>query len=178
MTSKGTLEQGLTLVELLVAMVLLGVLATAILAPLTGLFRMTAESTRTLGATAQAQEVIEHVQAQWRAYPSARDPQNPTPQEVRSAAAHRASRSRYARNCVENLPDPSEGFEVKVSVWALDADAKTLEALPLTCGGSAYSARALNPPPLKRVTVSVMAADPSNADPSRATSLTVDVPRP
>ena len=65
-----------------------------------------------------------------------------------------------------------------MSVWALDADAKTLEALPLTCGGSAYSARALNPPPLKRVTVSVMAADPSDADPSRAASLTVDVPRP
>ena len=106
MTFKGGTKQGLTLVELLVAMVLLGVLATAILAPLTGLFRMTAESTRTLSATAQAQEVIEHVQAQWRAYPFARDPQNPTPQEVRSAAAHRASRSRYGAQLRREPPGP------------------------------------------------------------------------
>lgn len=178
MTSKGGATQGVTLTELLVAMVLLGVFAAAILAPLTGLFRMTAESTRTLTATTQAQEVIEHIQAQWRAYPPARNPQDPTPQEVRNEAAHRASRSRYARNCAENLPDAREGFEVDVSVWALDADAKPVEALPLTCGGSAYSAGARNPPPLKRVTVSVTTADPNEDDLYSSASLTADIPSP
>ena len=167
----------MTLTELLVAVVLLGVLATAVLAPLTGLFRMTAQSTQTLSATTHAQEVTEHIQAQWRAYPPARNPQDPTPQEERNEAAYRASRSRYARNCAENLPDARGGFEVEVSVWALDADAKPVEALPLACG-SAYSVRALNPPPLKRVTVTATADQPNEDDLNGSVSLTVDIPRP
>ena len=72
-------EAGLTIIEMLVATVLLGVLAAAILAPLTGLFQMTTRSTQTLSVTTQAQEVMESIQGQWRSYPTAHNPLDPTP---------------------------------------------------------------------------------------------------
>ena len=168
-------KAGLTVVEMLVATALLGVLATVILAPLTGLFQMTARSTQTLGVTTQAQEVTEYVQGQWRSYPTAQNPLDPTPQEVRNEAAHRRSQDRYAQTCLEKFPDTSSGLEVDVSVWELNSKAHVVRELTVhrrqTCGSAAIT----DPPPMKRVTVTVKT---NNEDAASTVSLTVDIPRP
>ncbi|GGR25054.1 prepilin-type N-terminal cleavage/methylation domain-containing protein [Deinococcus ruber] len=57
--------QGFTLLEVLVALALLGVVIVAILAPLTGLFGMSQRSTRQVAATTQAQQAIELIRGQW-----------------------------------------------------------------------------------------------------------------
>ncbi len=62
-------KQGFSLIELLAATVIFGVLLTAVLAPLANLFRNTGSSTRTLQTTTQAQQMLEAVKGQWRAPP-------------------------------------------------------------------------------------------------------------
>lgn len=158
-------NKGLTIIELLIAMVLLGVLMTAILTPLTGLFQMTGQSTQTLNATTQGQEIVEYIQGQWRSYPPAQNPSDP------NAQALQRSQNRYAQTCVDNYPSVRDGLDVTVTVWALDSDANEDGTLTFreTCG----SAGAANPPAMKRVNVSVTTSDPNSA-----ASLTVDIPRP
>ena len=168
MTSKA----GLTIVELLVAAVLLGVLATAVLAPLTGLFQMTGRSSQTLTATTQAQEVVEYIQGQWRTYPRPQNPANPTPQDERNREANAQSLSRYAQTCLANFPNIRDGLEVEVTVWELDRDANRGAALSVSRRQTCPTVTAVSPP-MKRVNVTVQTSDPSNT-----ASLTVDIPRP
>jgi prepilin-type N-terminal cleavage/methylation domain-containing protein len=52
-------ESGLTIVELLIAMAVLGVLLSVIVGPITSLFQITNNSNRQLAGTAQAQRVVE-----------------------------------------------------------------------------------------------------------------------
>ncbi len=170
-----TSKRGLTIVELLIATALLGLLITVVVAPLTDLFQMTGRSTRTLSGTTRAQETIEDIQGQWRAYPAVRDPLNPTPQETRNEAAYRRSKARYARTCLADFPAAPEGLEVEVRVWELgrnaDAGAELSVKRGQTCGGGPLP----DPPPMKRVTVTVTADNDGDAE---TVSLTVDIPRP
>ena len=158
-------KQGLTIIELLISMVLLGVLMTAVLAPLTGLFRMTGQSTQTLNATTQAQEVMEHIQAQWRSYPTSQDPQ----QDQQNRTARGESQNRFDRTCIPDFPSSKDGLAETISIWALDRDANPVRELTYSesCGGAAVAS------PMKRVTIVVTTNDPNNT-----ASLTVDIPRP
>lgn len=58
-------EQGFTLVETLVAILLLSILIMMVTAPITGLFGMTRDSTRRLSATGQAQQALEYIKSEW-----------------------------------------------------------------------------------------------------------------
>lgn len=167
-------EVGLTVVEMLVATALLGVLATVILAPLTGLFQMTAQSTQTLSVTTHAQEVMEYVQGQWRSYPVAQNPLDPSPQEVRNEAAHRRSQERYAQTCLERFPETPSDLDVRVSAWELGRDADVVRELTVHRRQVCGSAAATNPPPMKRITVMVEA----KSEAASTVSLTVDIPKP
>ena len=159
--------QGLTIIELLISMVLLGVLMTAVLAPLTGLFQMTGRSTQTLNATTQAQEVMEHIQGQWRSYPVSQDAQ----QDERNKEAREESRNRFDQTCVPDVPSSRDGLRETVTVWALDSNAN--QGSKLTLRQNCSNAAVTNPPPMKRVTIVVTTSDPDNT-----ASLTVDIPRP
>lgn len=59
-------EDGFTLIEILIALVLVGVLVLVVLAPLTGLFGLTRQSVRQTDATGLAQSVMEDVRGQWQ----------------------------------------------------------------------------------------------------------------
>ena len=167
-----TSKKGLTIIELLIAMVLLGVLATAVLAPLTGLFQMTGRSSQTLNATTQAQEIVEYIQGQWRSYPRPQNVANPTPQDERNREAYQQSLSRYAQTCLENFPSTRDGLRVEVTVWALDGEADQRGARPIQYRSACPAVTAASPP-MQRVNVTVQTDDPNNA-----ASLTVDIPRP
>ena len=170
-------NQGLTIIELLISIVLLGLLAAAILAPLTGLFQMTTQSTQTLNTTTYAQEVMEFVQGQWRTYPSPRDPANPTAQDERNSVAltgsdtQTGSRGRYDQTCLDwgDLPRRN-GLNIGMSVWQLDGDAN--QGASLSWAWCNPTRTVANPPPMKRVTVTIT---PDSGD---AVSLTTDIPRP
>ncbi len=121
---------GLTLIELLVATVLLGVIITVILAPLAGLFRITGESGRTLQASTQAQEVIEYVRGQWQ------------------------DRDKYDKSCVAST---AQTGGATITVVNLDSNANELSTSSLagSCGGTPPS----NPPLMKRLTVTITSND-------------------
>lgn len=154
-------EGGFSLIEMLAATVILGVLVTVVLAPLTQLFRNTGTSSRTLNVTTQAQELVEAVRGQWQSYPDVRVG-NIDQNTLRRAD----SRNRYDRTCA-TLP-PVTGATSTVTVQALDRNANASSALSLSssCTGAVNSA------PLKRVIVAVVAADGTRS------TLTIDVPRP
>ncbi|WP_264776063.1 prepilin-type N-terminal cleavage/methylation domain-containing protein [Deinococcus aetherius] len=57
---------GFTIIEILVALLLIGVLVLVVLAPLTGLFGLTRQSMRQTDATALAQGVMEDIRGQWQ----------------------------------------------------------------------------------------------------------------
>jgi prepilin-type N-terminal cleavage/methylation domain-containing protein len=59
--------KGLTLIEILIALVMLGVMVSFIASSLAGSFQLTRESRKTLDATANAQRIIEEIKGQWRA---------------------------------------------------------------------------------------------------------------
>ena len=163
-------KQGLTIVELLIAMVLLGLLATTLLAPLTGLFEMTGRSGQTLGTTAHAQAVMEHIQGQWRSYPRAQNPTSPSVQDARNMAAQQRSSARYAQTCTSDFPATPEGLKIEIQAWALDSDANQDAALTFSeaCGGVSP---AMSPPPMTRINVRVVSGETT-------TSLTADLARP
>ncbi|MFC6749380.1 prepilin-type N-terminal cleavage/methylation domain-containing protein [Deinococcus aquaticus] len=62
-------QQGFTIVEVLVAVMLLLVIVTAVLAPLTGLFGLSRQSTQQVAATNLAQAAIEQVKGEWQDSP-------------------------------------------------------------------------------------------------------------
>jgi type II secretory pathway pseudopilin PulG len=120
---------GLTVVEALMAVLLLGVLIVVVLGPLPGLFGLVRDSDQALGMTTTAQEVIEVIRGQWR------DP------------------DRYHRTCLEGVVIPDH---VTVTVWALDRHANVTGTLTLgPCGGGLPAVI----PPIKRVSVEVESLD-------------------
>ena len=125
--------QGFTLVEILVALLLLGIVIVAILAPLTGLFGLTQRSTRQMDATAQAQQAMELIRGQWL------DP------------------SRYAGNCVVGtLPQAVRLPEVQVQDEDVQGKAQPAPAA-FTVGTDASCPAGSSPPssgpPLRLVSV-------------------------
>lgn len=165
-------QQGLTLIEMLVSTVILGVLITVVLAPLGQFFQSTARTGQTLRATTQAQEVVEYIRGQWQSYPvvMVADPANSSNQLDQNVNKRTASQNRYNRNCYAE-PAQVSGLTRVIEVRALDRNASSGSALTLStdCTSAALSS---SPPPMKRINVTLTAADGSRS------SLTLDVPRP
>lgn len=63
------ITQGFTIIEVLVAVLLLLIIVTAVLAPLTGLFGLSRQSTQQVAATNLAQAAIEQVKGEWQDSP-------------------------------------------------------------------------------------------------------------
>ncbi|NJK43656.1 MAG: hypothetical protein HC933_04715 [Pleurocapsa sp. SU_196_0] len=57
---------GLTIIEVLIALSLLGVMTSLIVSSLTGSFALTRDSRRTLDATTNLQRIVEEIRGQWR----------------------------------------------------------------------------------------------------------------
>ena len=153
-------NQGFSLIEVLAATVLLGVMVTAVLAPLAQLFENTGDSGQTLRVTTQTQEVVEAVRGQWKVYPIT------TSNDV-NRAARDASLQRYARTC-GTLPAAGGGVVTTVTVQGLNR----LGAQVSTPAYNAACTGALDYAEIKRVTVTGRAPDGTR------TVFTVDVPRP
>lgn len=155
-------KQGFSLVELLAATVIFGVLLTVVLAPLANLFRNTGTSTRTLQTTTQAQQVLEAIRGQWRAPPTP----STTDAAARSSndAARNVARDLFDRSCYPGVTVPTTATVV---VRALDRNG--VAGSTLSCSSSAPALA--NIPVMKRITVTVRS---NNSE----TVLSVDVPRP
>lgn len=138
----------------MVALVLVGVLVLAVLAPLTGLFGLTRQSIRQTDATALAQAVMEDVRGQWQNW------------------------GKYDVGCVAGDALPS-GVTLSVQNMTVqganDGTASTLARSSATaCAGSTGPRLTYAPstsPLLRRVTVTATVQD-------RTSSLVAEVARP
>jgi type II secretory pathway pseudopilin PulG len=91
--------EGLTIIEVLIALSLLGVMTSLIVSSLTGSFALTRDSRRTLDATTNLQRIVEEIRGQWR------------------------QRGFYNAGCVKNLHlNPANAAFLSVSV-----ESRTLE---------------------------------------------------
>jgi prepilin-type N-terminal cleavage/methylation domain-containing protein len=93
---------GLTLIELLIALTIFGILSSLVVSSLTGSFQLTRQSRVTLRATTHVQRAIEEVRGQWR-------------------VPHK-----YDHACVdvfELTPAPSEGIALRTRFIDLDSNA-------------------------------------------------------
>lgn len=63
--ARPTHRQGFTIIEVLVAVLLVSIIAFVVLTPLTGFFGLTRRSTEQVTATQQAQQVLESVRGDW-----------------------------------------------------------------------------------------------------------------
>ncbi len=72
-------ESGFTILEILMAMVLLGVLLIVVLSPMTGLFKMSRGTNNNVSSTMKSQNIMEQIKGVW------------------------ASQSLYDRDCLPNL---------------------------------------------------------------------------
>ena len=59
-------ERGFTIIEVLIATIILAALIGALVSPLGGLFRMTKDSQRLLDNTTLAQQVVERISREWQ----------------------------------------------------------------------------------------------------------------
>lgn len=155
-------EQGFSLIELLAATVIFGVLLTVVLAPLANLFKNTGTSTRTLQTTTQAQQVLEAVKGQWRTLPTPSSA-DPTLRNSNNAARDIA-RTNYDLSCYPGVTVPATA-----TVVVRPVDRNGVAGAPLSCTTSMPALN--NIPVMKRITVTVRS---SNSE----TVLSVDVPRP
>lgn len=140
---------GITLVELLISIVLLGALLAAVAGAVATIFGGTRSAQAGIDANARAREAMEAVQAQWTSGPTAR--------------------SAYDANCIKiALPDG-----VSITVGALDPSTNAYTPQPIaivspagSCPSGSYNQS------LKRVQVTVQR---NGRELSR---LTLDLPRP
>lgn len=163
-------SDGFSLIEMLAATVLLGVLITAVLAPLTQLFQNTGDNGQALRVTTQAQEVIESIRGQWRSYPASFNVNNLD----QNAQRRVDSRNRYDRTCSIPLSQLN-GITQAVTMRALDRNgAVTGAPLTLSTCSNPLPTPQTNPVifPMKRLTITTTTADGSRSN------LTVDIPRP
>jgi type II secretory pathway pseudopilin PulG len=156
---------GLTLLEVLASVVILGVLITVVLAPLTQLFQRTAASAQTLRLTTQAQEIAESIRGQWRAIPYPADG-GEEPEAQRKLRAH--NYERYQKTCFQ-LPR-IDGARLDLEVWALDRRGN--EVSRLTWHETCPSSSSATVPPLKRLRITL------SADDGTQSHLVLDLPRP
>lgn len=145
--------EGLTLIELLIALTILALLLGAIVQPITQTFQMSGNSNRQLAATTHAQRIVERFKA--------------------------ASQSNFDRDCIQLQgsetsdqffrTNASNDFTVSAQLAYLSAAAApngTTAALSTTCSGTPSTVT------LKRLTVSVSQSGKEYA------RITVDVARP
>ena len=161
-------SKGFSLIEVLAATVIMGVLVTAVLAPLTQLFKRSSASSRTLQATTQAQNVVEFVKGQWRTYPRDLDASNADLNiNDRTASINRYDRNCYSAEGLSTVP----GVTYAIVTRAVDRDgvAGATLALSTNCLTAVLNP---NPPLVKRITVTATDAD------NRQSILSVDVARP
>lgn len=166
------LNSGLTLVELLVAIAVFGVVMTVLLGPLVQSLGMTRESSDTLSLNTRGKSVLESVRGQWRGYKL--DLSQPPGSTENAAATTKNTESlrRYALTCVENL----DLANASVVVEDLDVTGAVTASRTLTnimdgsnCSGTLPTLI----PPIKRITVTV---DSPNSD--SAVSFALDVVSP
>lgn len=146
---------------MLAATVILGVLITVILAPLSQLFANTLENGQTLQLTTQAQEITEYVKGQWKTLPAEvtyiPDPEDPdkTIPNDSNVDARVASRDRYDKNCYDASGlRLASNVTYTIAVRELNRNAGVGNAVtPST--NCATAVAGANPTPMKRVTVTV-----------------------
>lgn len=143
-------ESGFTIIEILVAIVLLAVLSLALGSTLLGSLGLNGQSQRQLNSTTGTQRIMENVRGAW------------------------AVQANYDTACVDNLVLPTS---YTVQYTNLDDRANVLSASPtnvvggtsaLPCSGKTLDP---NPPVMRRVVV-------SSGTGSQGTTLSVDVLRP
>ena len=132
--------EGLTIIEILIALTLLGILVASIISPIVSSFQLTQASRLSLDATTEAQRIVEDIRGQW------------------------LSRAIYDSNCAAITLKSNQ----TVTLQALNADGTVKTAsLPFTKTGcpTAPTPNTSNCPvasdPMKRVTVT--AKNPQDA---------------
>ena len=153
---------GFSLIEVLAATVILGVLITVVLAPLTNLFKQTGKSGETLQTSTQAQEVLEAIKGQWRTPPTPSTTDAST--RTSNDAARNSARMNYDLSCYPGVTVPATATVV---IRPVDRDG--VAGSPLTCATAVPAISTI--PVMKRITVTTR----SN---NSAVTLSVDVPRP
>lgn len=162
-----TRTQGFTLVEILVAIALLGILAAVLTATLTGALGLNRQAQKQLDTTSQVQGVLENVRNAW------------------------AVQDNYDKACAPNLIVPA-GYTVKFvnlssRAEPLTTSGKALNAASCPTGtvtNGALVGSPAKPPVMRRVTVqsgTLPAGSATNAAPTvgpQDVSLTLDILRP
>lgn len=172
--------KGFTLLEMLAATVIMSIIITVVLAPLTELFRNTNVNTQRLQETTQAQNILEYVKGQWKPYPRViNDTLANTSVDYRldlNRSLRLESRRRYDSTCYDatGLNAPS-GTTYTVTVNTVDRDGTVGAVQPLVSSTNCASATvntSVVPPPMKQVTVTV------NSPKNQKTVLSAIVARP
>lgn len=124
------LESGFTLIEILVATLLVGILLASVVAPMTGLFGISRDTNGQLASVTSAQNVMEQAKGLWR------------------------TQALYDRDCLKNVSFTN----VTITVIYLDSGGNPVESAitpsnSATCDATTLSAT-FSAVPIKRVTVS------------------------
>lgn len=149
----GRQEEGFTLVEVLVAIALFGILLTVLIPGITALLGVSRKSEQQLGSATVAQRVLEDVKGAWQ------------------------TQDAFDRNCVPNLSLPDTDTTAKSQTLNSRAGGSGTPVdivKTASCPTLASSSPALvsgQPPAMRRVTV-------SSGTGAQATTLTLDVLRP
>ena len=159
-------NNGFSLIEMLAATVILGVLITVVLAPLTQLFKNSGKNGRTLQTTTQTQQVVEYIRGQWQSYPVALDSSGAD----QNLSLRSASQGRYDSTC-GTLPAVN-GLAFRITVKALDRNAGETSTIIDNATALQACTSAANTALMKRVTVTTTTAA------GERSSLTLDIPRP
>ncbi len=106
---------GFTIIEVLIATVILGVLVGALVGPLGGLFRMTQDNQKLLDNTTLAQQVVERVVREWQ------DP------------------DKFSRSCFDTSTPFPAGVSIKIYDLTDKADVASSPYSPRSCSGTADS---------------------------------------
>jgi len=118
---------GFTIIEVLIATIILGVLIGSLVGPLGSLFRMTKRNQQLLDNTTIAQQSIEKIVRDWQ------------------------DQSKFARSCIDPATQLPDGVTVAIQDLDANGDPVSPEYPLQCCGGSADSI------PLKRVKVTAAA---------------------
>ena len=167
-TPKG-LTKGLTLVELLVAIAVFGVVMTVLIGPLVQSLGMTRESSDTLSLNTRGKSVLESVRGQWRGYKLDLSQPVGSTENVAAVTKNTESLRRYGLTCVENL----DLTNASIKVEDLDATGTVTASQSLTNSSSCTGGLPATVAPIKRVTVTV---DSPNSD--STVTLILDVASP
>lgn len=139
---------GFTIIEVLVALLLLAIVITAIVIPLTGFFGLTQRSTQQVNATNLAQQVIEQIRGEW------------------------LSQSKYDQACVVTAL-PSGVPTITIQNEDVQGAAQGAP-VSLSVGGTCGTGTAASAPPLRRLSVTATVSGQS----SNTSTLVVEVARP